>query len=435
MNVLVFTTLYPNNVWPEQGVFIKERMSQFALLQGCDVKVVAPVPYFPDLKVNWRWRFSQVARMEMRDGIEVCHPRYVMMPKLGMTLYGVMMFLSVLATVKRIQKKFDFDIIDAHWVYPDGLAAVLLGRFFKKPVVVSARGSDINLYGQFPLIRRLLRYTLHKTDRVIAVSRALKMAMVRLGIPDSKISVIPNGVDTKKFYPLSRKEAREKLGVPGDAKVILSVGHLTPGKGFDVVMRAIALLLEESPQENLQLIIVGDGPFRKALEKTGSILNLGRNVSFRGNVSHEELFLLYSAADLFCLASEMEGCPNVILESLACGTPVVATAVGGIPEIIQSDEFGLLAERNETKIAGAIQAALRKSWQSRDLIQFAKQHSWEQTAWAVRHVFESVLNGKNEMSGRGALSVDTTIRATTSHPGVKPDDLGDADITVGYKRT
>ena len=370
------------------------------MLQGCEVKVVAPVPYFPELKVNWRWRFSQVARMEIRDGLEVCHPRYIMMPKLGMTLYGVMMFLSVLATVKRIQKKFDFDIIDAHWVYPDGLAAVLLGRFFKKPVVVSARGSDINLYGQFPLIRRLLRYTLHKTDRVIAVSRALKMAMVRLGIPDSKISVIPNGVDTKKFYPLCRKEAREKLGVPGDAKVILSVGHLTPGKGFDVVMKAIALLLEESPQENLQLIIVGDGPFRKALEKTGSILNLARNVSFRGNVSHEELFLLYSAADLFCLASEMEGCPNVILESLACGTPVVATAVGGIPEIIQSDEFGLLAERNETQIAGAIQAALRKSWQSGDLIQLAKQHSWEQTAWAVRHVFESVLNGKNEMSGR-----------------------------------
>jgi glycosyltransferase involved in cell wall biosynthesis len=403
MKVLVFTSLYPNNVWPEQGVFIKERMSKFALLQDCSVKVVAPVPYFPDLKFNWRWAFSQVAQMEARDGIEVYHPRYFMMPKLGMTLYGVMMFLSVLATIKRIREKFDFDLIDAHWIYPDGLAAVLLGRYFKKPVVVSARGSDINLYSQFPIIRRLLRYTLQKADRVIAVSQALKEAMVGLGIAESKISVIPNGVDTKKFYPIPRKEARESLGLPEHGKVILSVGHLTAGKGFDVLLKTVALLLQQSSHENLHLIIVGDGLFRKELEKTSSMLKLGRNVSFTGSVSHEELFRWYSAADVFCLASAMEGCPNVILESLACGTPVIATAVGGIPEIIRSDEFGLLTQRNETKIAEAIEAALRKSWRSYDLIQLGKQHSWEQTARAVHDVFESVLGGNTESPRRGKI--------------------------------
>jgi teichuronic acid biosynthesis glycosyltransferase TuaC len=174
MKVLIFTSLYPNNVWPNHGVFIKERMTQFAKLDGCDVKIVAPVPYFPRFKLNWRWRFSQVVRREFRDGVEVYHPRYFMTPKVGMVLYGWMMFLSVLPIVKKIQKNFDFDLIDAHFIYPDGFAAVLLGQLFGKPVVVSARGSDINLFETLPVIRKLLQYVLRKAARVIAVSQALK---------------------------------------------------------------------------------------------------------------------------------------------------------------------------------------------------------------------------------------------------------------------
>src|SRR5262249_21430057 len=154
MKVLVFTSLYPNNIWPNHGVFIKERMAQFAKLNACEVKVVAPVPYFPAVKLNWRWRFSQIAPVEIRDGLEVYHPRYFLIPKVGMVLYGLMMFVSVLSTVRRVQRSFDFDLIDGHYVFPDGFAAVLLGRFFGKPVVVSARGSDINFYSNFPVIRR-----------------------------------------------------------------------------------------------------------------------------------------------------------------------------------------------------------------------------------------------------------------------------------------
>src|SRR5262245_51955592 len=135
MKVLVFTTLYPNNIWPNHGVFIKERMTKFANLDGSEVKIIAPVPYFPNLNVNWRWAFSQVAHRELRDGIEVYHPRYFITPKVGMTLYGWMMFLSVFPLVKTVQNDFDFDVIDAHFVYPDGFAAIQLGRYFNKPVV------------------------------------------------------------------------------------------------------------------------------------------------------------------------------------------------------------------------------------------------------------------------------------------------------------
>src|SRR5215510_5748560 len=128
VKVLVCTSLYPNSIWPHHGVFVKERMTQFARLEGCNVKVVAPVPYFPPVKITPRWHFSQIPRCESIEGITVYHPRYFMTPKVGMSFYGLTMFLSVLRTVAKIQQDFSFDLIDAHYVYPDGFAAVLLGQ-------------------------------------------------------------------------------------------------------------------------------------------------------------------------------------------------------------------------------------------------------------------------------------------------------------------
>ena len=398
MKILVFTSLYPNNVWPNHGVFIKERMRQFAKFDGCEVKVIAPVPYFPAIKFNWRWRFSQVARRELRNGIEVYHPRYFLTPKIGMALYGWMMFLSVLPAVRRIQRGFDFDLIDAHYVYPDGFAAVLFGRVFKKPVVVSARGSDINLFKTFPLIRKHLRYVLRRAARVVAVSKALKEAMVQLGIPEEKILGIPNGVDPEQFYPVPKEQARRELGLP-NRRTVLSVGNLTDNKGFDLVIKSFRVLVDRFHEKDIQLAIVGDGPRRSHLEKMILSLRLDGRVRMVGAVSHDKLRLWYSGADVFCLASSREGWPNVLLESLACGTPVVATAVGGIPEIISSDNVGLLSEREESKIAEAIRAALKKSWRSDEIVAYARRFTWEQTALAVLDVFDSVLHGSRGLSG------------------------------------
>ena len=393
MRVLVFTSLYPNNIWTNHGIFIKERMTRLAKLDGCAVKVVAPVPYFPAVRLNWRWQFSRVARREARDGIEVHHPRYFITPKMGMALYGWLMFLSVLPAVKKIQKEFNFEIIDAHYVYPDGFAAVLLGKYFKKPVVVSARGSDVNFYRTFPLICRLLQYVLTKADRVVAVSKALQQSMVQLGIPEEKISYIPNGVDAHKFYPTPKAQARRDLGLP-NGRMILSVGNLTPNKGFDVLIRSFRTLADQHDNRDLQLTIVGDGLVREDLEKLISVLKLEGRVRLVGAVPHDQLHVWYSAADLFCLASSREGWPNVILESLACGTPVVATSAGGIPEIICSDKVGLLVERDETKIAAAIRSALNKQWVAEDLVAYARQHTWERTALSVLRVFEAVIERK-----------------------------------------
>jgi teichuronic acid biosynthesis glycosyltransferase TuaC len=394
MNVLVFTSLYPNNVWPHHGVFVKERMTSFAKLDNARIKVVAPVPYFPKLGLGWRRQYSQVARKERRNCIDVYHPRYLMTPKVAMALYGWMMFLSVLPTIKKIKKDFDFDLIDSHYVYPDGFAAIQLGRFFKKPVVVSARGSDVNLYRTFPLIRKFLQYVLRKADSVVAVSQALKQSMVQLGISEGKISCIPNGVDAEKFYPMPREQARHQLGLQS-SKMVLSVGNLTPNKGFGLLIKAFRILADECDEKDLQLAIVGEGAFRSELETMISTLKVNDRVHLVGAVSHDKLHLWYSAADLFCLASNREGWPNVILESLACGTPVVATPAGGIPEILSSDTIGLLTERDERKMATAISTALNKKWISDDLVEYARSHSWEHTASAVLGVFQSVLSARS----------------------------------------
>jgi teichuronic acid biosynthesis glycosyltransferase TuaC len=393
MKVLVFTSLYPNNIWPNHGVFIRERMTHFAKLDGCEVKVIAPVPYFPRIPMNWRWQFSQVARLESRDGIDVFHPRYFMTPKVGMVFYGWMMLLCVLPIVRKIQKNFDFELIDAHYVYPDGLAALLLGKYFKKPVVISARGSDINLYRSFPLIRRLLQHVLVRANTVIAVSQALKQAMIQLGIPKERIAYVPNGVDTQKFRRVPKDQARRALNLP-NRRTILSVGNLTPNKGFDLLIRSMKTLAARPGCSDLQLIIVGDGLIREDLKNLISALKLTGRVRLVGSVPHTEVYLWYGAADVFCLASKLEGWPNVILESLACGTPVVATSAGGISEIIGSERVGLLVDRDEGALTEAIETALKRDWSAAALVEYAGFYTWDRTARHVLEVFESVMDAK-----------------------------------------
>jgi glycosyltransferase involved in cell wall biosynthesis len=320
-----------------------------------------------------------------------------MVPKVGMASHGRMMALSLLPALRRLRREFDFDLIDAHYVYPDGYAAVCLGKLLGKPVVVSARGTDITLFPEWPAIRKRIKKTLLDADGAIAVSAALKQAMVNLGAPDDKIEVIPNGVDAAKFHPVPRAEARAELDLPA-GPTILSVGSLTPNKGTALMIQAVKILVDRHGVDDLNLLIVGEGTMRAELEQLVASLSLERHVRLVGAMPHESLRLWFSAADVFCLASAREGWPNVLLESMACGTPVVATSIWGVPEIVQSEALGTLVERDPESIAEGLHQALRKEWSREGIVAHARERSWSRTADSVAGLFESVLGRQAERS-------------------------------------
>lgn len=388
LKLLLFSTLFPNSIQPLQGSFILERMRH--LIPFASMTAVAPIPYFPRIKVSKRWfKFSSVPRVERFGGFETYHPRYVVLPKLGMVTHGISMFFGSLFEVWRQLRMTDYDLIDAHYVYPDGLAAVLLGALLRKPVVVSARGSDISLFPQYRSIRPLVKLVLKRADAVIAVAQSLKDVMVDLGCPSEKIQVIRNGVDPLKFRPQRQVTAREKLGLPSHRPIVLAVGHLSENKGFHLLIDAIASLRRQRP--DLMLVIVGDGVYRSHLKTQIRRLHLQSNVMLAGERPNEELSVWYSAADLFCLASEREGCPNVLLEAIACGCPALTTRAGGTSEIITSPMLGTLVERTPEAFAFAIDEALGHPWDRAAIAAHGRSHGWDKVAASILDVFSQVV--------------------------------------------
>jgi glycosyltransferase involved in cell wall biosynthesis len=390
VKVLVFTSLFPNNVWPNQAVFVRERILHLARIPGVELKVVAPVPYYPPLP-GWRGAFRRVLSREERAGIEILHPRYTMLPKVGSRWHGAFLHRALRARMERLRSGFRFDVIDAHYLYPDAYAAVRLGRELGVPVVSSARGSDVNLIGQMPDLAPLVREVLVGSKRLVAVSAALAQAMREMGAPD--VSVIPNGVDAARFHPIDRGSARRDLEL-GEGPVILSVGNLVPNKGMDRLLRALALasVSPGSTASRATLVIAGRGPEEERLRRLAEGRGLQNRVRFTGILAHESLAPWYAAADLFALATEREGWPNAILESLACGTPVVATRVGGVPEILRSERVGIMVEPSDEAFARGLEEGLGRAWDRAEIARFAAGHTWEATARSAHAVLESALD-------------------------------------------
>jgi teichuronic acid biosynthesis glycosyltransferase TuaC len=390
LRVLTFTSLYPNRINPLQGIFIHQRVAHLARRQGNTVEVVAPIPYFPTWIPVARWqRFSQVPLEELIDGIRVHHPRYPLLPGISMPVHGMLMYLASLRLVRRLHSEQSYDCIDAHFVYPDGYAAVRIGNKLNIPVVVSARGSDINLYPSFHLIRPMLRWTLAKADGVIAVSSDLKNKIAALGIPDAEIQVIPNGVDAARFQPLDMKSTRKQLGLPEDGFVIVSVGSLIESKGHHFLIAAVEKLSPQFPK--LRLYVIGEGVYRKTLEELIREKRMEERVLLAGSRPNEELPLWFSASDLSCLVSSREGWPNVVSEALACGTPALVTRVGGIPEIIHSPELGMFVDRNRDSIAMGLEQAFAKPWNRKQIAHLSRARSWDVVAGEVELSLKSKI--------------------------------------------
>jgi len=395
MNVLVFTSLFPNHEQPDFGVFVKHRVAALARLPDVDLRVVAPVPYFPKQLIlpiaptHWQ-RAARIKACELIDGLTVYHPRYLVTPKVGMSFYGRWMAGGAEALVRRLHAEQPFDLIDAHYVYPDGLAAVRLGQKLHLPVVITARGSDINLFSQMPLIRPLLRQALKSAAGVITVSEALKQRVVELGIDAEKIAVIRNGIDRTVFYPRDRSAARQKLGLDANAQLIVTVASLTANKGIDRLIDALALVARRHPDTDARLYVIGEGPARATLKARIAEHGLTGRVSLVGSRPQAELPEWYSAADLFCLASHREGCPNVVIEALACGTPVIASEVGGIGELITSPAYGRLVPAHQPPAEGfasCISEALKAHWDRGEIAAHGGARSWADVAAEIMRCY------------------------------------------------
>jgi glycosyltransferase involved in cell wall biosynthesis len=400
VKVLTFSTLYPNAARPGHGTFIETQLRQMLASGRVESMVVAPVPWFPfrhprfgDYAVH-----ARAPHEAQRHGIRIVHPRFVAVPKIGMTLAPFLLAHSVLPAMRRVLADYRFDLIDAHYFYPDGVAAVMLGRRLGKPVVISALGTDVNLFPRYRLPREMIRWAARHAAGIITVARALKDRLVELGVPAERIEVLRNGVDLHLFRPIDREVWRTRLGFR--RTTLLSVGNLIPIKGHDLAIRALLLLPETD------LVIVGYGPERAALGDLARTLGVADRVTFAPVMPQEELRNYYGAADALVLASSREGWANVLLESMACGTPVIASKVGGTPEVVTAHEAGvLMAQRTPEALAQAAWELLSSQPDRGATRCYAAKFSWDATTEGHIRLFERILAGQVEPAVQRAAAI------------------------------
>ncbi|MBF0145592.1 MAG: glycosyltransferase [Magnetococcales bacterium] len=395
MNILTFTTLYPNDSQPTHGLFVEHRVRRVAQSGMANVRILAPVAWFPFTHPRFG-NYAGLARVpgnDRRHGLIIDHPRFPLIPKIGMNLTPFTMAAAMVRPLRAIMARgFDVSLIDAHFLYPDGVAAALLGQWFDLPVVLTGRGTDITLIPQYAVPRRLITWACHRAAAVITVCEALKQALLPLGIPEGHIRVFPNGVDLDLFRPLDREAARRELGVEG--MTLLSVGHLVQRKGHDIPIRALTAL----PGVRL-MVVGGGGTFEDdnevALKQLARDLGVANRVHFAGAVPQTRLPLYYSAADVLVLASAREGWANVLLEAMACGLPVIASNVWGTPEVVAAPEAGMLM--HERSVDGFLTAFAQLSADMPDRTRtrrYAEQYSWDRTTRNQLELFRGILGFK-----------------------------------------
>ncbi|HKV10708.1 MAG TPA: glycosyltransferase family 4 protein [Thermoanaerobaculia bacterium] len=393
MRTITFSTLYPNRIAPRHGIFIEQRLRHLLATGEVESRVVAPVPWFPwKHPVFGRYgAFAQVPACEERHGLTIRHPRYPLFPKVGLSTAPLFMAAAARPVLREIiDEGFDFDVIDSHYLYPDGVAAILLGQWLGKPVTMTALGDDVITYPRYRIPRKLLLWGLRQAAGVSSVCQALKDKLVEWGASGEEIRVIVHGVDPGLFQPVDRDLVRSRLGL--DGVVLLTVGHLTARKGHHLAIQALPDLPEAT------LLVAGDGWYAEGLRELATSLGVADRVRFLGHVDQEDLKDYYCAADALVLASSREGMANVLLESMACGTPVIATAVWGTPEAVNVPEAGVLMKERS---AGAIVEAARRLFAARPDREATRRHAatfrWERTSAEHLEVLRGALR---EVSAR-----------------------------------
>jgi glycosyltransferase involved in cell wall biosynthesis len=386
VQILTFSTLYPSEARPQHGIFVETRLRKLVESGAVNARVMAPCPWFPFSSRRFG-RYSDLSRSprtEVRHGLHVSYPRYPQLPKVGMSIAPLVLFASMLPVLRRqVRAGHDFDLIDAHYFYPDGVAAVLLGQALDRPVVVTARGSDLNVIAEFAVPRRWIRWAARQADGLVAVSSGLRRRLVGLGISEERLCVLGNGVDLTLFRPTDRAVARVGLGLT--RPTLLAVGNLVGLKRHRLMVEALAGLPE------CNLIIVGEGPERAAITRLAQALRLADRVRLLGRVPQDRLADIYTAADLLLLVSSSEGWPNVLLESIACGTAVIVSDIDGIEDIVAAPEAGvILPETTPSLIAAAVRDFFAAPPDRAATRAYAERFDWRSTTEGQIALFHQI---------------------------------------------
>ncbi len=389
MRILTLSTLFPAASRPNFGIFVERQTAALTSVRDFAVTVINPIGIAP-----WPLRmFGNQAELrnlidnEQWGELDVYRPRFTAIPKIGGRLNPDMIARAVLPLAKKLHAQIGFDLIDAEFFYPDGPAAMRLSEALGIPFTIKARGSDIHHWASQPGCAEQIIQAANKAAGLLAVSGALKADMIALGIPADKIMVHYTGLDQSRFVPRDRAAEKARLGITGP--LILCVGALIPRKGQALLIAA----LPDLPDATLMLAGQGGGEadYRAFAERLG----VADRVRFMGNVPHDDLPALFSAADVMTLVSASEGLANAWVEALACGTPIVASDVGGIRELVKTSDAGRIVERHPDAITAVIKDMLANP-PSRDAVAAnVSAFSWDENARQLAAFFRSVVTNSN----------------------------------------
>jgi glycosyltransferase involved in cell wall biosynthesis len=390
MKLLTISSLYPNNKDLKHGIFVETRLRHLVKdFPEVRPTVIAPVPWFPfsSKRFGDYAKYSDVVKQETLNGIEVHHPKYLVIPKIGMYLTPLLMSWTISKKIKELKSQGkSFDLIDGHYFYPDGVAIVKVAKKFNIPFTCTARGTDINLIPQYPTALKMIKKVFKQASHMMTVCQALKNEMITLGAEKDKVTTLRNGVDLDLFSPSNEDEQqilKDDLGI--QCKLVMSVGWLIERKGHYLVIDAIKKI------DNVTLAIAGDGPDLNQLKTQVKALGLENSVKFLGALSQLELNKWFKAADITVLASSREGWANVLLESMASGTAVVATKVWGTPEVVGSNEAGILVGRSSDLISEGILQLLSKPPKRAETRLYAEKFDWQSTSLGQYNIFKRII--------------------------------------------
>jgi glycosyltransferase involved in cell wall biosynthesis len=392
MRILSLSSVYPNPAEPGLGLFVRSRLH--AMAKHAEVRVVAPIPLLdyshPERQIL-RCRTFPACR---EDGpVPVHHPHWVF-PPYGTPANVLLQFTRLLPLAARLRKTYPFDLIDAHFCYPEGCTASLLAAAFDVPFSVTLRGSE-TVFHNYRYRRAAMAAALKRASSVITVSEELRQFAISLGSSPERTHSIPNGIDTDLFHLRDPRQTRHALGLPLDRKLLLSAGELIEAKGHHVVVESLCELLARG--EDAELLIAGatarGGPrFEDSLRQKVREANLGDRVRFLGWTDRQRMAELLATVDVFCLASYTEGWPNVVNEALACGTPAVVTQVGGVSAMIPSGDYGtIVPQKNQPAFHEAVFQALHRDWDRSMISRWGQSRTWDSVACKVLECFSNAL--------------------------------------------